>query len=256
MSLLRVIQTALGRKGLGYRQDPPDARDFRIEAHLGALASSPPPPSASVKNPSVGPKDQGATISCAGQSTSQAVRLAYLRAGYQCPDLSALYAYYLGRSYEGEEHNDDGAVIRDVIKALQAFGEADESHWPFKPSKVNKQPSVGAYRDGYKRKGVRGYHRISQGDVDSVRRAIAAGYPVVGGWSLSQSFLDWDGVKVITAQQAPFVGGHAMPIVAYGADGTFELLNSWGSSWGRGGYAMVDESFVAKGTDLWAVQVG
>lgn len=239
---------------LGYLPDKPDARDLKFSARLGALAESPPPASASLKNPAVGPKNQGQTSSCTGQATAQAVRLAYLWAGEECPELSALFAYYMGRAQYGGETSDDGSYLRTVISGVQQLGIAEEAAWPFTDEQVNHHPRTGAYRSAYDRRGLRHYHRIDAGDVAGVRRAIASGYPVVGGWLVGQSFLDWDGQGVISGQVAP-VGGHALPIVAYAADGTFELLNSWGSGWGRGGYAVVDQMFVAAGSDLWAVEV-
>jgi hypothetical protein len=78
---------------------------------------------------------------------------------------------------------------------------------------------------------------------------------VVGGWNLTQAFEDWNGRGVIGAQKAPFVGGHCMCVAAYAADGTFDLLNSWSSSWGIGGYARVNVDFMLGATDLWAIQL-
>ena len=251
MSLIRVVQSVLGKKGYGYKPDLPDSRDLMLSAHLGTAVA---PPKGSVRDDRVKPKDQGPTSSCTGQGTSQAFRLACLKAGTECPDLSALFPYDLGRSIEGTENEDNGAVIRDVIKAGVQWGFADESAWPFRVSKVNTPPSIKAYRSAYDRRGAHKYHRIAAGDVNSVRLAIAAGYPVVAGWNLSQSFEDWNGRGVIGAQKAPYVGGHCMPIVAYAADGTFDLLNSWGS-WGISGYALVGSAFIAAASDIWALQL-
>jgi C1A family cysteine protease len=46
-----------------------------------------------------------------------------------------------------------------------------------------------------------------------------------------------------------------MTICRYYADGTFRLLNSWGSNWGRDGWAVVDEMFVSAAQDVWAIEV-
>jgi len=253
VSLIRVIQGALGKRTYGYKKDLADARDSWLSARLGAPLRL--PPSASVRDSRVSPKDQSSTSSCTGQSTSQALRLAYLKEGIACPDLSALFPYYLGRSIEGAEGSDGGAYIRDVIKAIMKWGEAAESAWPFNLSAVNKHPNVKAYRSAYDRRGAKKYHRIPSGDANGIRQALAAGYPVVAGWQVSQSFEDYDGTGVIPAQEAPFLGGHAICLTGYSADGTFELLNSWGTGWGKGGYAIVSEAFVQQATDVWALEV-
>ncbi len=252
MSLIRVIQTAFGVKGFGYKPDPADTRDLMLSTRLGAVA---PPPSASVRNAKIIVKDQGATSSCTGQGTSQALRMAYLHAGVDCPDLSALFPYHQGRALENAETVDDGAIIRDVIKAVIQWGESDELSWPFKVSNVNKNPSIKAYRSAYDRRGTKKYYRINQGDVNGIRRAIASGYPVVAGWDLSQSFMDSSGKGIIGAQKAPYVGGHCMCIVSYAADGSFDIINSWGAGWGKSGYFTASSAFVTQARDLWAIEV-
>lgn len=252
MSLIRVVQSMLGTKGYGYKPDLPDSRDLLLSVHLGTALA---PPKGSVRNDKVKPKDQKATSSCTGQGTSQAFRLACLKAGVDCPDLSALFPYDLGRSIEGAEHVDGGAVIRDVIKAGVQWGFADESAWPFLVSKVNTAPSIKAYKSAYDRRGAHKYHRINAGDVNGVRLAIAAGYPVVAGWNLARAFEDWNGRGVIGAQKAPYVGGHCMAITDYAPDGTFGLLNSWGIAYGIDGYALVTSAFIEQASDIWAVQL-
>jgi hypothetical protein len=241
-------------RSFGYLPDAPDERDAKLSARLGALAESPPPPSESVLHPSVGPKDQESTSSCTGQSGAQAALLAYLRAGVACPELSALFPYFMGRAEYGGQSTDDGSYLRAVIKAIVRLGIPPESAWPMIAARVNVQPEPNAYRQAYDRKGVRGYHRIESGDVDGVRRAIAAGFPVIGGWQVGEDFVNWNGQGVISGQPR-IVGGHAMVIGAYESDGTFKLLNSWGWGWGRGGYAVVDEMFIAAVQDAWAVDV-
>jgi len=223
---------------------------------LSALGlATTPPPSADLRQPQVTPKDQLYTSSCTGQAWSQALRLAYLHAGIRCPDLSALFPYYGGRAEHDEERTDAGSYLRTVAKAVMRFGCADEAAWPFRAGDVNKTPPWKAWRNANDRRGLRGYFRITPGDVGDVRSAIASGHPVVGGWAINDAFTKWNGTGVIQAQRGPFVGAHAMAIVAYAADGTFTLMNSWGTDWGRAGYAVVTDSFIANGSDLWAVQV-
>jgi C1A family cysteine protease len=241
-------------RGLGCKRDRHDPRDRHLGVLLGARANDPPPSAADLRNATVTAKDQGGTSSCTGQSTSQALRLAYLHAGIACPELSALTSYYWGRAESGEQKEDGGSYLRDVIQATQRFGCADETAWPFLEANVNVGPGHSVYRSAFDRRGPKGYYRV-QPDPDSVRRAIAAGYPVVGGWQVSQAFLDWDGQEPIGMQLDNIVGGHALPICGYDPGG-FWLLNSWGTGWGRdGGYALVNDAFIRQGDDLWAIDL-
>lgn len=250
-----ILGSLLGRRGFGYLPDADDARDLRLGALLGGLATSEPPPSASLRHRDVGPKDQGPTESCTGQAWAQALRLAWLRQGVACPELSALAIYFWGRAEHGEQHLDAGSYLRTAGAAVMRYGAAAESAWQFRSVAVNRQPPWQAYRSAYDRRGMRGYYRVSPGDVDGVRRAIAAGFPVVGGWRVNEEFVAWNGRGTIPAQSGRLVGGHALPIVGYAPDGTFDLLNSWGGGWGQNGYAIVDEGFIRQGFDLWAVKV-
>jgi len=242
-------------RGLGYLRDPEDSRDHPIGALLGGLYDSPPPTSASVQRPEVQPRDQGPTNSCTGQAWSQALRIAFLVAGRPCPELSALHNYFWSRAQWGGERHDGGSFLRTGGKGVIQAGCSTEAAWPFNPELVNHRPSWAADRSGHDFRGVRGYYRIPTGDVDGVRRAIAAGHPVVGGWDVDNAFVNFDGHGAIDAPSGEIVGGHALVIESYSADGLFRLLNSWGSSWGEAGRASVTEAWVGSGSDLWAVAV-
>lgn len=239
----------------GYIPDVLDVRDAKLGSLLGANADSPPPASASVWNDSCPIRDQGFTSSCVGHAWARALRLAFIRAGIVCPELSPLYTYLLARAQHGGEDEDVGTYLRSAAKAVMKFGAADEASWPFNEAKVNVQPSLRALHNGYDRKGLRSYARIDSGNPDDVRRAIAAGHPVVAGWQITQSFVDWSGDGVIGKQRGEFVGGHALAVVSYAADGTFTLANSWSDSYGRDGFAVVDDRFIEQADDAWAVSV-
>lgn len=101
-------------------------------------------------------------------------------------------------------------------------------------------------------RGVRGYYRIDDGDVDGVRRAIAAGHAVVAGWDIDRAFQD-PKPRTIGPIVGPIIGGHAMVLDDYMSDGTFGLLNSWGAGWQSLGRARVTEAFVAQSRDSWAI---
>jgi hypothetical protein len=240
----------------GYSPDPVDARDRPLRMLLGATVG-PPPPSASVEHRDVHAKDQGPTGSCTGQAWAQAIRLGCLHVGRPCPDLSALFSYYTNRAELGLQHEDNGAYLRTGAAAAVKLGIAPEQAWPFNPDKVNTAPGYSAVSKAYALRGSRGYHRVDLRNVDDVRRAIAAGFAVVGGWQVDEAFEAFNGFGVIgKPNPAKILGGHALPITSYGADGTFRVLNSWGSYWGLGGYGLCSAEWVASGTDGWVVDVG
>lgn len=238
-------------RGLGYKQDRPDSRDHAFSLHPAAALAL--PISASIDVATVEPKDQLATSSCVGNCWAQALRLAYLARGLVCPELSAAYVYRLARNIDGT-NGDEGSYLRSGAAAVQRLGCAPEASWPLREETINDQVPFSAQHAGFDRKGSRRYYRIPAGDSDSVRRALAARLPVVGGWQVDHAFVEGDGRGLIDVQdQTSLAGGHAIAIVGYAADGTFTLINSWGPFFGLYGRFQVTEGFVESGTDLWAL---
>lgn len=242
-------------KALGYLPDAPDGRDRLFSAHPKAAISL--PASVSLWDPRCSTMDQRHRSSCVGRAFGQGLRLAYLFAGADCPELSAEFLYYLSRAEHAGEHEDSGTYLRTCAAALKKFGAADETSWSSEDDHFDRQPNMRALHSAYDRKGLKGYWRIPAGDVDGIRKALASGCPVVAGWQVSQSFLDWNGVEPVGDQLYNIVGGHALVLYGYRADGTFEGVNSWGVTWNSamGGHFLASEVFAARATDVWALDV-
>jgi len=245
----------------GYRPDPVDERD-RMLASLG-LSTDVPLEATVIRRP-ISIKNQLNTGSCVGQAVAQAVDLAIVGDDTKSQDRSALFVYYNSRKESGDDTIvDNGTYLRTAIKSVQKFGVCPEPAWPFSVSKVNRMPVWNAYRTAHDLRGIRGYYRIDSGDLADVKRAIASGRPVVAGWQVDAAFKAYRGGGVVVgAQHEPFVGGHAMVIVAYKAapyggigSSLWTIPNSWGTGWGDNGLATVNDSFMRQARDLWAVDV-
>jgi len=234
---------------LGYLPDAPDARDHLFSAHRASAAFL--PSAATVDRPDVDAKNQGGTSSCVGQAVAQALRLSYLARDVVCPELSARSVYRLARNIDGTE-SDGGTYLRSGCYAVQRLGCATEDACPFSAAEVDDQLPFRALHSSFDRGGTRRYYRIAAGNPDAVRRAIAAGFPVVGGWSVDEAFVQSDGRGIQGPVLGDIIGGHAMCIVGY-VDELFTVLGSWGSEYGHDGRIQVTRSFVAQGTDLWAL---
>ena len=78
-----------------------------------------------------------------------------------------------------------------------------------------------------------------------MRRLLTAHKPIVIAFSVTPSFQNlthrtevWSSTK-----EEPILGGHAVVIIGYNqAEQSFELMNSWGSEWGNGGFAKISYS--------------
>jgi C1A family cysteine protease len=186
-----------------------------------------------------------------GQAVAQALRLSYLARNVACPELSARSVYRLARNIDGTE-TDGGTYLRSGCYAVQRLGCATEEACPFSEAGISDQLPFRALHSSFDRGGTRRYYRIAAGNTDAVRRAIAAGFPVVGGWSVDAAFVQSDGIALTDAIRGAIVGGHAMTIVGYDSK-AFTVLGSWGDDYGVRGRIRATDGFVAQGTDLWAI---
>lgn len=249
-----ILGTLLGRKGSGARRDTPDPRDYSI-ARLGLADAS---GDVDLSRPSECPiKDQGSTSSCVGQSLSSGIQLAYLVGnGEPCPVLSALDAYFGARELEGEAIRDAGCYPRLALKAVMAHGIATEESWPFGLLRVNRRPSWRARRDGYPRRGLRGYYSLS--GPEQVALALRHRRPVQMSWTVTDGFQRLRAHQLVEAFPGKAVGGHAMLIVGVEAVAgalRFRIQNSWGTRWGNGGFWTASAAVIGAGHDGRALDV-
>jgi hypothetical protein len=134
---------------------------------------------------------------------------------------------------------DRGCYPRIAMKALQTFGYASESTWPYDVSKINDQPPFKAYRSAYDQKGFR-YYRINSGPgcTQLVASALSAGFPVIFGMQVDTDFTyHTDRKPIEKVDFRNFVGGHMMAALAVDKD-LVHIDNWWGSRWGGYGDGM------------------
>lgn len=271
-------------RGLGYKRDTPDERDRLFSAHPASAA--PLVEFATVDQDRINPKNQLGTSSCCGNGIAKGLQLSAIHAGLPGPELSARFIYRMALNADGV-NVDEGTQVRQALKVVMSNGACPEEDMPMSEAQILEQPTFQAEHDGYDRHGLRGYHRIQDGDVTGIRRALAAGFGVVGGWTVSEEFCSADtpmgtGKAVIGAQTGSMAGGHCMTIVGFGSSLEWEkrypafrpgnkysmlgrIIGSWGGDvevsgqpsthYGYNGRIFVTPEFLGAGTDLWALDV-
>ena len=87
------------------------------------------------------------------------------------------------------------------------------------------------------------YESISKNDIIKIKKSLAEKKPVVISFKVYSSFFRVNSTGLWTpAGDDKYEGGHAMCVVGYDdekAGGVFEIMNSWGTPWGNGGFAWV-----------------
>lgn len=182
--------------------------------------------------------------------------------------LSRLFQYYATRKLMGTLNQDSGASIRDAIKAAVQSGCADETLWPYNTANYQSNPPATVWTTASTHK-VTSYHAITDGDLPSMKSALASGYLVSFGFVVYDDFMSRQMAvsgllcrPTATEQQQ---GGHAVALVGYddnkvmpdGSKGAFLVRNSWGTNWGQAGYFWMAYNYASDpklAWDFWVIQ--
>ena len=244
----------------GWRPDLPDARD---QLFTPPPSTGPLPASVSLRDKLPACFDQGQLGSCTGNAIAGAVLFAEIAslngtAKTNPPETpSRLFIYYGERVIEGDVSEDNGAQIRDGIKVVAKEGAPPESLWPYDIAHFADKPPAAAFTAALQHKAA-AYRRVNRLQI---RDALAAGFPVVFGFTVYESFESPEVAKTGTLnlpeKGESVVGGHAVLAVGYDdATKRYTVRNSWGSGWGDDGhftmpYAYLDNRGLS--SDFWTI---
>ena len=205
--------------------------------------------------------DQGQLGSCTANAIAAAVDFERKKQGEAFLTPSRLFIYYNERVIEGDPLQDNGAEIRDGIKSVASQGVCSEAEWPYVESQFAVRPTVQMYADATKFTTLQ-YSAVTQ-DPYFIKHCISMlGRPVVFGFSVFDEFESDDvaasGVVPMPADASAPIGGHAVQAVGY-SDPVQRFLcrNSWGASWGLGGYFWLPYAYMLDPTmanDFWVIQ--
>ena len=248
----------------GWKRDNRDHRDFLLsdvqdkfglkEEHFKGLPAS---FALDAKMPAIW--DQGSEGSCTAFSADALVVADLIRRGMPEVRLSEQFTYYNTRLLEHTQNSDSGAECRDVYKAYSKYGYCLDATYPYLGSTVTEIPTGAAYTEGRTHLvNPTIYARVPQ-NLDMLKAAIAAGYPVNCGMDV---FAEIDsaqaaktGILTMPNRRERPIGGHAIAYIGW--DDKSQMIrwrNSWGSDWGDRGngwlpYAMAMNSQITG--DFW-----
>jgi C1A family cysteine protease len=257
-----------GGRGLGHIPDaakaPDELRDWTLDEPISLRArfAASPPPAADLGELVVDVLDQGKLGSCVANATAQALRMRHVAQGVARPILaSRLMVYFLARSIDHTTGEDAGTQVRSAFRAIEKLGFAPEEVWPYDdgPSRFKLFPSSAAFKAAHDQKSPTSYHRITSTGHEKlvdIKRAIAAGYPVVFGTEVDAEFCDgsfYSKKVLLPPKSGASVGGHSMLFTGYSGD-TLKVLNSWSKAYGDHGYVYFSPEYTNACTDCWVVE--
>ena len=142
----------------------------------------------------------------------------------------------------------NGTYIDDDMKLLLNVG---NDPFTVYPNTTCATPSSSQIADAAPYK-IGAFHDVAWlgSKEDTIKAALAAGEPAVIGFSVYNEFENaGSGSYFIDApgSGSSYLGAHAVAVMKYDDHGVW-VLNSWGTSWGRSGWAELSWAFV-NGTD-------
>lgn len=245
------------RRFLGWHRDPLDRRDHIFRSSVLHEARYL-PAAVSLRSSFPPPYDQGDLGSCTANAVGSICDFRYGSDNAFMP--ARLFLYYMTRLIEHTVLIDNGASIRNTIKAVNRYGICDESFWRYVIVNFNILPPLEARDAAIKHQAIR-YQRVNQ-TLDELRSALADNNPVAFGFSVYESFYDLNSdnytIKAPAINESP-VGGHAVTAVGYDDElQYFVIRNSWGTEWGDKGYFLMPYSFILDAnlcSDFWTIEL-
>jgi hypothetical protein len=190
--------------------------------------------------------DQNGHGSCVGHGSCSAFTYAWRYRNASPHDFSACFLY--GNINGG---SDNGAVVGDALESLQSTGICLESEVP--ENDIFSRDFPRSSYDTAKRFKIEQAYHIET--FDEIATAVQLGFAVSIGVEIGQAF-EPDGQGVLP-ELSGGGGGHCMCVLGLKSiNGRWylEVQNSWGASWGAGGFCWMPESYFRGQTDHWAVQ--
>ena len=134
-----------------------------------------------------------------------------------------------------------------AIKIMVLFGIPPEEYYPYDITKFDDEPNAFSYAFAQSYQTIN-YYRLDQTNISStqllerVKNFLAAGYPSMFGFTV-YNFGNDKGEFEFPGPGEAVQGGHAVVAVGYDDNrkigkekGALKIRNSWGVSWGEGGY--------------------
>lgn len=271
------------KAGLGWRPDRPDYRDAPYRFNRALAGEMAPitmlPPSAAPQRKEVdkhGVLDQGNTGSCTGHGTGLCAAVER-----NVKPRSPYFIYYEARRAIGETDVDNGAYIRDAVKACAGAGAPVYSKWPSKPENLLVDPIDKADADALKRK-IFSYHRLVGTNAgQEFRSCLASGHLFTIGFSCYSNLFTpmVDEFGIVPMPSGADEGGHCVAVIGYDDDfphsewaawarnqgfpesqlptRVYVCQNSWGSGWGNKGRFVMPAEYLETdylADDAWTLR--
>ena len=208
------------------------------------------PTSASLKEFTPTPGNQGTTSTCAGWSSAYAGRtiLEALRKGWskETIDDNAFSPSFVYNQIRSNKSCNAGTSLVDALDVLKNQGGIKMKDFSFECTReVTESDKMNAadYR-------IIEYRDITYGQKENkikvIKKSLSQMHPVIIALDCPQSFNNAKQVLKVDSSEYKYWGrGHGIAVIGFDDNkfgGAFELINSWGTNWGNNGYIWIKYS--------------
>lgn len=184
-------------------------------------------------------KDQGSVGSCVAHALAEVVE--YYNS-VQIDNIDIMSTGYIYGNRNGSLHKDSGMIVRDALKNLQKYGDVPKNNFRENVEVPEAIELFDKRFENLRDKGtpfrISSYAKIKSTDVETIKKSIFAGNPVVMAMNWYKDMKVVDGILTSTFEKANQSGGHCMVIYGWAAEG-WKVQNSWGRYWGTKGTCII-----------------
>jgi hypothetical protein len=208
------------------------------------------PSKASLRQYAPTPKTQGQYGTCTSWSTAYAAFsiIENQKAGITnqtAKDANTFSPPFIYRSISDDYSCATGTYIHLALETMKNHGVPPFSAYNVMCADATIPQDLFTKASGYK---IKDYARLfslehdNSFKIQATKKSLSEGKPVVIGMMVPESFYTVKGLWNPTEDPNQEYGGHAMCVIGYNDDqdgGVFEVMNSWGTTWGENGFFTV-----------------
>lgn len=216
------------------------------------------PPEVDLSSSLSSARDQGQRGTCTAFATTALHEIEKTAGASASLALSEEVLYWGAK--QADKNYSSGTSFRSVHLALGRWGQPESALWPYDPARNDGDASYAPPAEAINPVNChRGRLEAVALDVTAVQAHLAGGRAVAAAFQMSTGFFRTVDGKVPVPQPHELLAEHHSVLLTGYRDqsGVFRFRNSWGTSWGAGGYSELPyDYFTRHGKSAYIFHVG